>query len=401
MLLHGYSCAHFFNLQKKGLHMIEYKEDLSKQMEHLNERIDPSSVRMKRMLAMPDLTRKANSPVFYIVEKVKNCSALKAGDDIIFPDIVNVANNFDLLGTDRSHPSRRPTDTFYVDDSHVLRTQTMVMWPYYLTDEAVVQRLRKQESVLAYSYGKVYSNDEIDRHHYPVFHQIDGLCVSHRSKKQFSTNDLTEILVSIAKAVFGPGVSCRVTDDTFPFTVNSLQLEILWNGEWLEVLGSGLVNPKVLLLLGLQPEEYNGWAFGFGLDRLAMIKMNIPDIRILWSVDYRITRQFLSIDSIYCEVSKYPPVSRDVSFIAEADLALNRFYELVRDSGFHQNEDIGEEVSMLEKFANDSKFGKGKISYSFRINYRSRVRTLTNEEINEVQENVRQKVVSILGGRLR
>jgi phenylalanyl-tRNA synthetase alpha chain len=192
-----------------------------------------------------------------------------------------------------------------------------------------------------------------------------------------------------------------VTDDTFPFTVNSLQLEISWKGKWIEVLGSGMVNPKVLLLLGLDPKEYNGWAFGFGLDRLAMIKMNIPDIRILWSDDYRITRQFTSINSTYSDVSKYPPIARDVSFVAEADLALNRFYEIVRDSGFHQNEDIVEEVILLEKFVNDAKFGMGKVSYSFRINYRSRTRTLTNDEINEVQENVRRKVNSVLCGQLR
>jgi phenylalanyl-tRNA synthetase alpha chain len=275
------------------------------------------------------------------------------------------------------------------------------MWPYYLTDPAVRQQLRDQGNVVAYSYGKVYRNDEIDRHHYPVFHQIDGLCISHRRIKEYTSKDLAEILVSIAQAVFGEGVSCRVTDDTFPFTVNSLQLEILWNGEWLEVLGSGLVNPRVLVLLGLQPEEYNGWAFGFGLDRLAMIKMNIPDIRILWSDDERITRQFVSIGSTYCEVSKYPPIARDLSFVADAELALNSFYELVRDCGFLKNEDVIEEVTLLEKFVNVAKFGVGKVSFTFRIHYRSRIRTLTNEEINEVQENVRQKVVVVLGGRLR
>ena len=381
--------------------MIEYSEDLSKQIMLLAERNDPSAVRMKRMLSMPDLARKTNSPIFYIADVVKNCSALKSGDEVIFPEIVSVANNFDLLGADNNHPSRLPTDTFYIDTSHVLRTQTTVMWSYYLTDKTVIQRLHDEGMVLAYSYGKVYRNDEIDRNHYPVFHQIDGLCVSHRSKKQFSREDLTGILIDITKSIFGSSVSYRVSDDTFPFTVNSLQLEILWNGEWIEVLGSGLVNPKVLFLLGLQQEEYNGWAFGFGLDRLAKIKMNIPDIRILWSDDDRITRQFKSINSTYCEVSKYPPVARDISFIAEATLALNRFYELVRDCGFHQNEDIIEEVVLLEKFANDSKFGVGRVSYSFRINYRSRVRTLTNDEINEVQENVRQKVGLLLGGQLR
>ena len=356
---------------------------------------------MKRMLAMPDLTRKPDSPLRYMAEAVKNCATLQDGDEVIFPEIVEVTHNFDLLGAKADHPSRRPTDTFYIDPAHVLRTQTTVMWTYYLTDPPVVDKLCRRGSVLAYSYGKVYRNDEIDRHHYPVFHQIDGLCISRSSEKLFTTEDLTGILVDIAKAIFGEQVHYRVTDDTFPFTVSSLQLEILWKGEWIEVLGSGLVNPSVLTLLGLSPEGYNGWAFGFGIDRLAMIRMDIPDIRILWSDDKRITRQFTGIDSTYTAVSNYPPTARDVSFIVGADLALNSFHELVRDCGYHENEDVIEEVVLLDRFVNDEKIGRGKVSYTFRIVYRSHLRTLTNEEINDVQENLRQMIISILGGQLR
>lgn len=381
--------------------MHEYTDDIQHLTGLLQLRDDPTALRMKRMLAMPDLTRKPDSPLHYMAEAVKNCATLQDGDEVIFPEIVEVTHNFDLLGAKADHPSRRPTDTFYIDPAHVLRTQTTVMWTYYLTDPPVVDKLRRRGSVLAYSYGKVYRNDEIDRHHYPVFHQIDGLCISRSSEKLFTTEDLTGILVDIAKAIFGEQVHYRVTDDTFPFTVSSLQLEILWKGEWIEVLGSGLVNPSVLTLLGLSPEEYNGGAFGFGIDRLAMIRMDIPDIRILWSDDKRITRQFTGIESTYTAVSNYPPTARDVSFIVSTDLALNSFHELVRDCGYHENEDIIEEVVLLDRFVNDEKIGRGKVSYTFRIVYRSHLRTLTNEEINDVQENLRQMIISVLGGQLR
>lgn len=170
----------------------------------------------------------------------------------------------------------------------------------------------------------------------------------------------------------------------------------MFNGAWMEVNGAGLVHPQVLKNFGLDPEIYNGWAFGFG-DRLAMIKMGIPDIRILWSDDPRITGQFKDINSKYKEVSKYPEISRDISFVIDKSINLNNYYEIVRDFA----ENLIEEVKLIDEFESEEKFGKDKKSYTFRITYRSPEKTLTNEEINIIQDKIREKTKQDLNAIIR
>jgi len=392
-----------------GMHIIinseenkmKYIESNECVLKHLAERNDAKAQRIKKMLGMPDLSRDSNSPVYYTIEAIKKIELLNGHDLVEFPEIVPADKNFDLLGTPKDHPSRSQGDTFYLDENHVLRTQTTTMWPYYLRDKSIQHRLYTIGQVLAISYGKVYRNDEIDRGHYPVFHQVDGLCVCKNESKLYSIEDLVTVLVSIAKSVYGSKVQWRVEDDTFPFTEPSIELQIECENEWLEVLGAGLVNKNVLEILGIDSTKYNGWAFGFGLDRLAMIKMGIPDIRIFWSEDERIRNQFKNIDSTYTEVSKYPPTDRDISFIVRKGLSLNLIYELMRDCGYYNNEDVIEEVKLVDTYTSDDNFGKENVSYTFRIRYRSFVRSLTNAEINEVQERMRNKVSEEFNAKLR
>ena len=125
--------------------------------------------------------------------------------------------------------------------------------------------------------------------------------------------------------------------------------------------------------------------------------MEIPDIRILWSDDPRITSQFKDINSKYKEVSKYPATLRDISFIIDNNINLNNYYEIVRDFA----DDLIEEVKLLDEYENEDKFGKGKRSYTFRIVYRSFERTLTNKEINKIQEKIREKTKQDLNAVLR
>lgn len=380
---------------------MKYIESNECALKHLAERDDAKAQRIKKMMGMPDLTRDNKSPVYYTIEAIKNIGIIRGYDLVEFPEVVPIETNFDLLGVPTDHPSRSEGDTFYLDKNWVLRTQTTTMWPYYLRDKIVLDKLRINSNVLSISYGKVYRNDEIDRGHYPVFHQVDGLSLIANVVKQYSVEDLVNVLLSIAKSVYGEDINWRVEDDTFPFTEPSIELQIEWNNEWLEVLGAGLVNKRVLELIGIDSEKYNGWAFGFGLDRLAMIKMEIPDIRILWSEDERIRNQFSNINCKYTAVSKYPPTDRDISFIVKKNLSLNLIYELMRDCGYINNEDSIEEVKLIDTYKNDKKFGKENISYTFRIRYRSHSRSLTNFEINEVQEQLRIKVVSELNATLR
>lgn len=363
----------------------------------LERREDFEALRIRRLLQLPDLTRTERSPVKLIVDAIVRLPRFQDFDLLDIPRIVSTEDNFDLLNTPADHPSRRKTDTYYVTETALLRTHTTTMWPYYLRYQGIREQLLTEGLLQALCFGSVYRKDEIDKHHYPVFHQIDGLLLCSRSEKLLTTEDLTEVLADIVRAIYGPAVEWRVIPDVFPFTHPSLQAEVRWKGVWMEVVGAGLVHEAVVRNLGLDPADYNGWAFGFGVDRLAMIKMGIPDIRILWSSDPRIVRQFQDLGSTYREVSKYPATYRDISFIVAADRSVNEFYEIVREEGG----DLVEEVRLFDRFENVEKFGPDRVSYTFRIVYQSYERTLTNEEINAIQEKIIAETRSRLQARIR
>lgn len=365
-------------------------------IEEVYKRSDIKAERIKRFLALPDLSKKDGSPVKILFDQIINLPIFKDFDIVEFPRIITVEQCFDLLNTPINHPARKETDTYYLDDTHILRTQMTAFWSFYLKDDEVLKRLMNDGEIKALSPGIVFRKDEIDRSHYPAFHQIDGLYICKKEKKLITQDDLKNIQISLAKGIFGPDIEYKFLEDTFPYTVQSLEMDIKFNGDWMEVNGAGLVSPDVLKNFGLDPDIYNGWAFGFG-ERLAMIKMNIPDIRIMWSNDVRITSQFKDINSQFKEVSKFPATIRDISFIIDKDTNLNNYYEIVRD----YDNNLIEEVKLLDEYKNDEKFGKNKKSYTFRIVYRSSERTLTNEEINIIQEKIREKTVCDLGAMLR
>lgn len=365
-------------------------------LKELNKRSDIKAERIKRLLALPDLTKKEHSPVKILVDQIINLPRFDGFDIVEFPKIITIEQCFDLLNMPDDHPSRKETDTYYLDNVHILRTHTTAFWSFYLKDKEVLKQLEEEGEIKALAPGIVYRKDEIDRHHFPAFHQIDGLLICKKDKKIITQQDLKDVQIDLAKGIFGPDIEYKFLEDTFPYTVESLEMDIKFNGDWLEVNGAGLVNPVVLEKFGIDSKIYNGWAFGFG-ERLAMIKMEIPDIRILWSNDERITNQFKDINSKFTEVSKFPATTRDISFIIDKDINLNNYYEIVRDCA----DNLIEEVKLLDEYENKEKFGKDKKSYTFRIVYRSSERTLTNEEINKIQAEIRTKTEKELGALLR
>lgn len=369
------------------------EKELIKSLEHRN---DTEASRIKKLLALPDLTRKANSPVKILFDQILNLPRFKDFDIIEFPRVVTTEENFDLLNTPKDHPSRRETDTYYLDDTHILRTQMTVMWPYYFRNKEVLERLKTDGETGSLSSGIVFRKDEIDRKHFPAFHQTDFLYVCRRDKKIITLKELQDVQADAVKAIFG-NIEFRFLVDTFPFTDPSTQVEINWGGNWIEITGAGLVHPNCLRNLGIDPEVYNGWAGTFGLDRVAMIKMGIPDIRVLWSDDSRITSQFKNINSKFKEVSKYPPVVRDISFIVDKSMNLNNYYEVVRDVAG----ELIEEMKLLDTYENEKKFGKSKASFTFRIIYRSLNRTLTNEEVDAMHKKLEQKTKEVFDATIR
>ncbi|OHA89177.1 MAG: hypothetical protein A2741_02475 [Candidatus Zambryskibacteria bacterium RIFCSPHIGHO2_01_FULL_43_27] len=368
--------------------------DQERILQESDKRSDPEIARIKRYLAMPDLSRTEGSPLFDLAERVKNVPSLKDFDNIIIPEVVPTDVSFDLFNFSADHPARSKSDTYYVNETNILRTHDTVMWYYYLNLPEIKDKISRNESFGVLCYGKVYRKDEIDRRHMNIFHQMGGLYMVPDSKEILSLDDLKSVLTEIVQTIFGKDIEFRFNVDTFPYTDPSLEVEVKINGDWVEILGSGMPRKEVMANFGL--EGYNGWAFGFGLERLAIIGMELPDIRLLWSDDPRVKKQ-LKLGQKFVQVSKYPPVTRDISFVVDSDFAPNNYFDLVRDVAG----DLVEEMTLLDKYENIEKFGAGKTSYAYRIVYRSLDRTLTNAEVDKLHKELENFTVKTYNAVIR
>lgn len=357
-------------------------------------RTDTEALRIQRYLAMLDLSRTPGSPLAEIVQRVKDVPVLKDFDVIEIPEIVPSDISFDMFDFAADHPARSSSDTYYVDEKNILRTHDTVFWYYYLNHPEIKERIARGESLGALCYGKVYRKDEIDRRHMNIFHQMGGWYLIPDSKGVLVLDDLKDVLSEIVKTVFGAGVEYRFNVDTFPYTDPSLEVEVMVNGEWVEILGGGMPKKSVLKNFGL--EGYNGWAFGFGLERLAIISMKLPDIRLLWSEDERVKKQ-LVLGQEFDEVSKYPPVIRDISFLVQKGFVTNNYFDLVRDIAG----DLVEQVELLDQYENEEKFGEGVVSYAFRVTYRSIEKTLTSSEVETLHKKLEAATVATYAATIR
>jgi phenylalanyl-tRNA synthetase alpha chain len=312
--------------------------------------------------------------------------------------IVTLEANFDSLLIPADHISRSPSDTYYINDEYLLRCHT----------SAHQVQLLQQGHRQFLCTGDVYRRDDIDRSHYPIFHQMEGVKVfDEAATEEQVLNDLKATLEGLAKHLFGSDAECRWVEEYFPFTDPSLELEVLFDGEWLEVLGCGVMRPEIVqngLNKGDGETLPKAWAFGLGLERLAMILFQIPDIRLFWSDDERFWKQFsedMAMDgsATFQPYSKFPPVYKDVSFWLkknEDDVAtfhVNDLLDLVRGIAG----DLAENVEMVDQFVNPK---TNLESQCYRITYRSMDRSLTNEEIDELQENLRSKIGTALESKV-
>lgn len=360
----------------------------------LEKRHDSEAERIKRFLKMPDLSRTEGSPLKEVVDRTLKVAGLKDLDVIEVPEIISTYILFDLFNMPPGHPARSKSDTYYIDDEHILRTHDTVFWYYLFNQPNIKKKIENMESFGAVCYGKVYRKDEIDRTHMNVFHQIGGLYLVPDGKMTLTPDDLKKVLSDVAWTIFGSETNFRFYDHTFPYTDPSFEMEAEIRGKWIEMLGSGMARKSVLANLGLT--GYHGWAFGFGIERLAMISMDLPDIRLLWSEDERVKRQ-LRLGHKYEEVSKYPSVIRDISFIVSKKFVPNDYFDLVRDSAGNWIE----EIKQTDSYEDDKKFGQDKKSYTFRFVYRSLERTLTNEEVNILHDKIAEKTRATFAAQIR
>jgi phenylalanyl-tRNA synthetase alpha chain len=221
-----------------------------------------------------------------------------------FSPVVTTKANFDDLLIPANHVSRAMTDTFYLEPTKVLRTHTSAHQ---------TQLLREGHSAFLV-IGDCYRRDEIDSTHYPVFHQMEGVRLWNKSQvsQEDVVQNLKETLQGLALSLFGPSTQSRWVDAFFPFTDPSFELEVMYNEKWMECLGSGVIQTKILQDSGRGDQI--GWAFGIGLERLAMRLFDIPDIRYFWTSDSRFLDQFKSGKIVtFVPYSKYPPCTKDVS----------------------------------------------------------------------------------------
>ena len=208
------------------------------------------------------------------------------------PEVEYDLYNFQKLNIPENHPARDTQDTFYITDNILLRSQTSPV-------QARTMEVQKPP-IRIISPGRVYRSDAMDATHSPLFHQMEGLVVD----KGITMGDLKGMLETFAKAQFGEQTRCRFRPHHFPFTEPSAEVDVscfacggkgcrLCKGEgWIEILGAGMVHPNVLSMCGIDPEEYSGFAFGMGIERIAMLKYHVDDIRLFYENDVRFLEQF-------------------------------------------------------------------------------------------------------------
>jgi phenylalanyl-tRNA synthetase alpha chain len=196
------------------------------------------------------------------------------------PEMETDYYNFEALNTPPDHPARDMQDTFYLPDGNLLRTHTSAVQIRYM--EANEPPIR----ILA--PGRCYRRDTVDATHSAVFHQIELLAVD----QQLTFTDLKGTIKEFLLQLFGEELPIRFRASYFPFTEPSAEVDVQWQGKWLEIMGCGMVDPNVLAKVGYDPEIYTGFAAGFGAERLAMVLHQIDDIRRLYNSDLRFLRQF-------------------------------------------------------------------------------------------------------------
>ena len=233
-------------------------------------------------------------PMSIALDEIKEIFIGMGFDVLDGPEVELASYNFDRLNADEGHPSRDWSDTFYFDkDSRVmLRSQTSPMQVRAMETRSLPIRI--------IAPGRVYRKDEVDATHSPMFHQVEGMVID----KGVTMADLKGTLNTVVEMLYGKGTKTRFRPHHFPFTEPSCEMDVQCHkcggvgcptckGEgWIELLGAGMIHPRVLEMSGIDPNEWSGWAFGMGLERTAMRRFKISDLRLIFENDMRFLSQF-------------------------------------------------------------------------------------------------------------
>ena len=284
---------------KIGSMVNQVRDELEQTLENAEKRMKEKILEQRLEKEKIDVTMPSRNievgschPITQIIDEVKEIFLGMGYSIADGPEVETTIYNFDKLNTPADHPARDLQDTFYITEDIILRTQTSPV-------QARVMESQKPP-IKIICPGAVYRSDTLDATHSPVFHQIEGLVVD----KNIRMSDLKGTLEEFATKCLGPNTKVRFRPHHFPFTEPSAEADVscfvcggkgcrVCKGEgWIELLGCGMVHPNVLRNCGIDPEEYSGFAFGFGVERIAMAKFGIDDLRLLYENDTRFLKQF-------------------------------------------------------------------------------------------------------------
>lgn len=282
-----------------GQKVNKLREELEKLMERRENQVKEKILEQRLQKEKIDVTMPGKNielgsihPITQVIQEVEEIFLGMGYSIADGPEVETAIYNFDKLNTPADHPARDLQDTFYITEDIILRTQTSPV------QARVMENQKPPIKIIC--PGAVYRSDTLDATHSPVFHQIEGLVVD----KNITMSDLKGTLEMFAKNCLGPNTKVRFRPHHFPFTEPSAEADVscfVCGGKgcrvckqegWIELLGCGMVHPKVLENCGIDSNEYSGFAFGFGVERIAMAKFGIDDLRLLYENDVRFLKQF-------------------------------------------------------------------------------------------------------------
>lgn len=284
---------------KVGQMVNEVREEIEKVLEKHISQMEKAMREAKMKAEVIDVTLPAKKnnvghrhPNTIALEEVERIFIGMGYEVVEGPEVEKDYYNFEALNIPKDHPARDEQDTFYVTEDIVLRTQT---------SPVQVREMEKGKlPIRMIAPGRVFRSDEVDATHSPSFHQIEGLVID----KNITFADLKGTLAEFAKELFGEDTKVKFRPHHFPFTEPSAEVDVTCfkcggsgcrfckGSGWIEILGCGMVHPNVLKMSGIDPEEYSGFAFGVGLERIALLKYEIDDMRLLYENDSRFLKQF-------------------------------------------------------------------------------------------------------------
>ncbi len=318
--------------------------------------------------------------VAYFNSKIDNLTYYEDLDKV-----VTIQDNFDNLLIPQTHVSRSKSDTYYVNETHVLRTHTTA-------HQTQLFRLGVNNFLVC---GDVYRRDEVDSCHYNIFHQMEGAALFDANEDIDLEKKLVDLMSGLCECLF-PGCEYRVKPDYFPFTNPSFEIEVNYNGKWLEILGCGVIQPEILKSCN---KSSKGIAWGLGLERLGMILFDIPDIRYFWMDDSKFLEQFKSGQiTKFIPFSPLEPIAKDVSFFVNNEdidengnwTKLNQFYEEIRNL----SDDWIGDIKCIDKFYNKK---ISQHSFCFKMIYSPKNYKITNPaEFNSLVNELQTDMVNSL-----